>query len=130
MITYQLDTICAPALHLQGANIATSCATDGAPPSSLPTHWELDAAPNPFNPSTQVRFAIPAGVGAVPVALRVHDITGRLVRTLVNAPQTSGFHDVVWNGTDDHGAPVATGIYFVRIRAGDWLAGRKIVLVK
>jgi hypothetical protein len=130
MVTYQLDTICTPALQMQNSAIAASCATDTQADPAVPARWDLEASPNPFNPTTRLRFAIPAGAGTVPVVLRVHDIAGRIVRTLLNDTRSPGFHDVVWNGTDDSGDAVATGIYFVRVDAGAWNATRKIVLVK
>src|SRR5262245_42689315 len=134
MIRYELGSICAPALQVYDGVIATDCATDADGTPAVALRGELTATPNPFNPTTRLRFAIPpsgaSATGTVPVLLRVHDITGRVVRTLLDEPRAPGYHDVVWNGTDDRGQPAATGIYFVQIHAGAWATARKIVLVK
>ncbi|MBN2564581.1 MAG: carboxypeptidase regulatory-like domain-containing protein [Candidatus Eisenbacteria bacterium] len=84
--------------------------------------------PNPFNPRTTVRFDVPSRAA---VGLRVYDVSGRLVRTLVNA----GAHDpgrfsVEWNGTDERGTPVAAGVYFALLSVGDETVSGKMVLLK
>jgi len=68
--------------------------------------------PNPFNPSTTIRFGLPAE-GAV--VLAVYSATGQLVRTLVDETLTAGAHDVAWNGLDERGRTVASGVYLYRI---------------
>jgi hypothetical protein len=89
------------------------------------------AAPNPFNPSTQVRFEVPGTAGAlVPAVLRVYDLSGRLVRTLVAEPVTPGTHSVTWNGQDDSGARVASGVYFARLSCAGVEQATKLTLVK
>jgi hypothetical protein len=103
---------------------------DGRPVSRAPERYALTSTPNPFNPSTRIRFAIPDNAGAVRVSLRVYDIGGRVVRTLVQDTRGPGFHEVDWDGTDDRGNGVGTGIYFLQIRAGTWSDTRKLVLLK
>ncbi len=83
--------------------------------------------PNPFNPSTEIHFTAPS---TGPVALRIYDVDGRLVRTLVDEIVAAGQHVAVWDGRDAHGAAAASGIYYYRIDAGDFSATRKMVLVK
>lgn len=84
--------------------------------------------PNPFNPRTSVRYAVPA-TGLV--GLRIYDVAGRLVRTLVDGePKTAGRHEVEWNGRDDRGVPVAAGVYFARVEAGGTDSSAKMVLLK
>jgi hypothetical protein len=83
--------------------------------------------PNPFNPRTTLAFSIPQ---ARHVKLAVYGLDGTLIRTLVNAPREAGSYEVVWNGCDEAGRPVATGTYFARIQAGDFREIRKMVLVK
>jgi hypothetical protein len=68
--------------------------------------------PNPFNPSTLIQFGLPE---ACHVNLGIYDNLGRNVTELVNGPQEPGFHRVTWNGTNQLGASVATGVYFARI---------------
>ena len=75
------------------------------------------AAPNPFNPSTTLRFSV-AEAGAARLA--VYDTNGRWVRGLVDGYRPAGQHAVVWNGTDDSGRPVASGVYLVRLT---WMGG-------
>jgi hypothetical protein len=96
----------------------------------VPSRFALGSAPNPFNPTARIRLEIPAAAGVVPVVLRIHDITGRLIRTLVQEPRGPGYHDVIWNGVDERGHRVGTGIYMVHVRAGGWSAVKKIALVK
>lgn len=83
--------------------------------------------PNPFNPSTVVRFSL-AQKGAVTLA--VYDIHGRIARTLAAGEMEKGAHRAVWDGRDDAGRPVATGIYFTRLISGDRVLQRKMALVK
>ncbi|HQL23465.1 MAG TPA: FlgD immunoglobulin-like domain containing protein, partial [candidate division Zixibacteria bacterium] len=83
--------------------------------------------PNPFNPSTQITFALPQ---AGPVTLRVYDVQGRLVRTLANGPFDAGVHSVEWNGTDGTGSAVASGVYLYRLSAGETVVTRKMILMK
>ncbi len=97
---------------------------DGAPTPVRPT---LRCYPNPFNPSTRVDFSVPV---PGPVELRVHDLRGRVVRTLWDRPMSVGWHAVTWDGSDDGGRTVAAGTYFVALRtvAGEGVA--KVVVVK
>ncbi|MBN2172008.1 MAG: hypothetical protein JW819_11885 [Candidatus Krumholzibacteriota bacterium] len=87
--------------------------------------------PNPFNPSTRIRFATPAGGDPLPVALRVHDVRGRLVRTLFLGelpPDTAQIF--VWDGRDETGRPVASGVYLARVTMGEHAISRKMVMLK
>jgi len=84
--------------------------------------------PNPFNPQTTIAFEIP---GRQEVSLRVFDLSGRLVRDLiVGELRYPGRHEVVWNGRDDAGRPVASGTYFYRLEAGDFAETKRMVLIK
>jgi hypothetical protein len=84
--------------------------------------------PNPFNPSTQISFAVPEG--GANVALRIYDVTGRLVRTLVDGYEPSGARTVTWAGRDDQGQPVASGTYFYQLTAPSFSERKKMVLLK
>ena len=87
-----------------------------------------DNFPNPFNPETQIRFSLG---GQENVKLVIYDIMGRQVRTLANGDSfNSGFHVVNWDGRDNLGEKVATGMYIYRIKAGDFVADKKMLLVK
>jgi hypothetical protein len=83
--------------------------------------------PNPFNPETYIRYSLrkPGSVG-----LRVYDVDGRLIKGLVEEDLPAGEYTVRWDGTDEGGSPVASGIYFCRLEAGDSRDVRKMVLLK
>ncbi len=83
--------------------------------------------PNPFNPRTTLVFAL-AEPG--PVRLCVHTVTGSLVRILVDEPRSAGEHPVLWDGTNDSGASVASGVYFARLVTGSEIDTERLVLVK
>ncbi len=84
--------------------------------------------PNPFATSTTIRFAVP-GAGA-DVSLAVYDIAGRRIRTLVDAFRAAGEHDITWDGADETGRPVGSGIYFYRLDSATFSATRKLVLLQ
>ena len=84
--------------------------------------------PNPFNPGTQITFALPE---AAVVTLKVYDLLGREVKTLVNQRRAAGTHTVRWDGTDEAGNPVASGVYLYRLHVGNnFVQTRKMVLLK
>ena len=85
-------------------------------------------APNPFNPVTNIQFSVPANAGAV--ELSVYNVNGRLVRTLVDAEIEAGPHSVVWNGRDEAGRSVATGVYFARLVTAEETDVIKMALLK
>jgi hypothetical protein len=85
------------------------------------------ARPNPFNPSTTIGYTLPRGGDT---ELVVYDIEGRRVRTLVKGFVPAGDHGVVWDGRDDAGNRVASGVYLYRLRAGAVVETKKMVLVK
>ncbi len=83
--------------------------------------------PNPFNPVTVIPFYLGQ---RGPVVLTIHDAQGRLVKTLVDGALNVGEHRVEWNGTNDTGERVGSGVYFYRLRAGHRVLTRKLVLLK
>ncbi len=103
---------------------------------SLLTKPELmQNSPNPFNPSTSIKFYIP---NSSDVSIKIFDILGREVITLINKQAEAGYHIVYWNGIDKHGSEVASGTYICRMQAGDPSAGsgqafvqtKKLMLMK
>jgi hypothetical protein len=90
-------------------------------------HLLLGNAPNPFNPSTEISFVMGQADHA---RLKVYDIAGNLVRTLVDEQRDAGSHTVTWNGRDDSGRMAATGVYLYRFEAGDSVQTRRMTLVK
>jgi hypothetical protein len=83
--------------------------------------------PNPFNPTTEIRFSIPS---TSRVSLDVFNVTGQRIVTLVDEILAAGQHSVVWDGRDTDGNSVSSGIYFYRIVSGEFAATRKMVLLK
>jgi len=87
----------------------------------------LQNRPNPFQSTTAVRFQVP---GPTHVSLKVYDVSGRTVGTLVDGTRTAGLHEVVWDGRDDGGRNLATGVYFYRLQVGEYSETRKMLLVR
>lgn len=83
--------------------------------------------PNPFRGQTVIKYALPKDAH---VTLEIYDISGRKVKTLVNGFEKAGWKTAVWNGTNDKGEKVKSGIYFYRMKAGEFLKTRKMVYVK
>jgi flagellar hook assembly protein FlgD len=91
------------------------------------------AQPNPVAGRTQFQYAIGADVaagGPVPVSLTLHDLQGRLVRTLRAGSEGVGKYHVEWDARDDAGRQVGTGIYYVRFRAGAIQQNQKVSVVR
>lgn len=98
----------------------------------IPTHPDLlQNYPNPFNPSTNIRFNISAQLALeAPYAeVQVINIVGQLVKTLFNHKLLAEEFSIVWNGDNDFGQPVASGIYFCRLRIGREVIMRKMILL-
>jgi hypothetical protein len=83
--------------------------------------------PNPFNPQTTIRYTL-ARKGEVKLA--IYDLLGKRVRTLVDDERPAGEQVVVWDGSDDKHQPVGSGVYFCRMKSGDFAATRKLLLVR
>jgi len=111
--------------------------TDGngsGPPTGSPTVAWLPGSfalrqnmPNPFGPSTVIELALPVNARAT---LRVYDVTGRLVKTVVDQAFPAGIHPVRWDGRDSDGQRVASGVYFYRMESGDFRATRKMLVLR
>jgi len=98
---------------------------------ALPKAFALSQnSPNPFNPSTTISYEIPESSVAVEVVVAVYNIRGQKVVTLVDEPKETGQYSVNWNGLDEIGRRVSSGVYFYRMNAGDFTAIRKMVVVK
>lgn len=91
-------------------------------------HFQLEQNyPNPFNPTTVINYQLPISSS---VKLSIYSITGQLVRTLVDEQKSAGRHQVVWDGLNERGERLPSGIYLYRIEAGDFRATRRLALVK
>ena len=96
--------------------------------SEVPTAYRLaQNYPNPFNPETAITYDI-AKTGTV--QLSIYALTGQQIRTLVNGERSAGTYSATWDGTDDTGQAVASGVYLCRMVSGDFSATRKLVLMK
>jgi flagellar hook assembly protein FlgD len=83
--------------------------------------------PNPFNSETRIRYSLPK---ACPVSLRVFDVNGRMVRSLKAGMVSAGSYEIVWDGKNDSGDVVPTGIYIMRLDAGGNVFTKKMAFVK
>lgn len=102
--------------------------TDIESGKNLPDEFALGQNyPNPFNPTTTIKFQLPKSAS---VNLTVYNMVGRQVATLVNTEMDAGYHQVTWNGTDNTGQRVATGVYFYRINAGEFTTTKKMIMMK
>jgi hypothetical protein len=95
---------------------------------AIPNSYELNQNyPNPFNPSTTITFGLPARAR---VSLEVFNLLGQKVRTLAREYKAAGTYQIDWNGRDENGKQVATGVYFYRLQAEDYVAVKKMMLMK
>jgi hypothetical protein len=104
---------------------------DDPPETSLPLQFRLEQNyPNPFNPGTMIRFEIPAALDRSFVQLAIFDVRGVLVRLLVDRNLNAGPHQVKWDGKNQKGQLVASGVYFCRLQAGTVRQVRKLSLLR
>jgi hypothetical protein len=101
----------------------------------LPTRFSLSANyPNPFNPTTVIHYTVGSPQSAVrrsiPTTLKIYNVLGQLVKTLVDEPKVPGTYEVVWDGKDKNGNEVASGVYFYKLEAGSFTQTKKMVLLK
>jgi hypothetical protein len=115
---------------VNGIDVVTSVEEGGPKPisSAIPSDYKLEQNyPNPFNPSTTITYDI---TKSSPVVVEVYNIMGQKVRTLVNEVQAAGRWQVEWNGRNEFGATVASGIYFYRLETPNVVLARKMILMK
>jgi hypothetical protein len=109
----------------------------------LPAQFSLSANyPNPFNPVTRIQYTVGSRQtkavhsqqstvnSPIPTTLRIYNVLGQLVRTLVDEPKEAGTYEVSWDGKDESGDQVASGVYLYRLEAGDYAQSKKMVLIK
>ncbi|MDZ7361799.1 MAG: T9SS type A sorting domain-containing protein [candidate division KSB1 bacterium] len=98
------------------------------PPENIPTAYALlPNYPNPFNPQTLIKYDVPA---LSRVRINVFDLLGRQIRILVDQYQEAGAYRVLWDGLNERGQKVESGIYFYHMEAGDFVATRKMTLLR
>lgn len=113
----------------QGITVTVMTESDFIPRRSKPQHYVLHANyPNPFNPHTTISFELPEIAN---VKLSIFDVRGRLVKSFSkNRIWQSGFHSIVWNGQDENGHNVSSGVYFFRLVTDKYQATRKMLYLK
>jgi hypothetical protein len=95
---------------------------------SLPNEFALGQNyPNPFNPVTRITYSL---ANESTVRLAVYNMLGQQIRVLADGDEPAGFYEVIWDGTDDNGKSVASGVYYYHFSAGDFSATRKMMLLK
>ena len=93
----------------------------------LPTTFALDQNyPNPFNARSAIRYQIPK---AVQVELKIFNVIGQEIRTLVNEKQQPGYYDVLWDAKDNNGQDVSSGLYIYSFKAGEFHQKKKMLLL-
>jgi flagellar hook assembly protein FlgD len=83
--------------------------------------------PNPFNPTTSIQYALSEDTR---VTIRIYNMLGQLVATLVDEDQTAGYKSVAWNGRNAAGSSVASGIYLYKLNAGNFVQTKRMLLLK
>jgi len=109
---------------LKNTTVTKGKGPGNGPPEGMPP---LSNYPNPFNPSTIIEFAL---ASREHVSLVVYNINGQKIRQLADREFEAGTHAISWDGRDESGEPVATGVYFYRLKAGDIVQSKKMVLLK
>ena len=93
---------------------------------TAPKDYKLEQNfPNPFNPTTTIQYQIPVNKSGAFVSLKIYDILGSEVATLVNDKQEAGYYDIEFNGS-----PLASGMYIYRLSAGDYVSTKKMMMIK
>ncbi|HSG27697.1 MAG TPA: FlgD immunoglobulin-like domain containing protein, partial [Candidatus Krumholzibacterium sp.] len=107
--------------------VTTEKTTGGDTPLPTATNALRSAFPNPFNPTTVVEYEVAA---RSPVRLTVYDVAGRRIRDLVDEVHDPGLHRVSWDGRDNKGSTVASGVYFLNMKTGVYSASMRLVLIR
>ncbi len=96
--------------------------------NGLPKEFVIEKAyPNPFNPTTRIRYGIST---LTPVNVVIYDIAGRLIADYKIREKTPGWHEFTWQGTDSHGQQVSTGMYLITMRVGEHFQKQKVTFLK
>ena len=107
------------ALTMEALNVAQD---------NLPAEYSLgEAYPNPFNPATTISYEIPNDEF---VSIDIYNLMGRHIKSLVNMNQNPGYKTIEWNATNNSNQPVSAGMYIYTIQAGEFLATKKMLLLK
>jgi len=145
-VSFVADTSCYQNEIEPGSTVAVSGPVTGDDAGAVTSYAGklYQNYPNPFNPSTVIRFEVPGRVaedsgyklrnagtgGTVHVELAIYDLKGRLVRTLVSGELEPGLHSITWDGTNNRGVAVSTGVYFYRLLTPETTITKKMVLIR
>lgn len=109
-----------------GCRMSGSVCAEGV--NTAPASFALSGAyPNPFNPAARLEYQVPV---LSEVSVKVYTLLGQELRTLVSGRKTPGVYTIEWDGTDDQGRPVSSGVYLIRMQAGRFRTLRKATLIR
>lgn len=114
---------------INGVNISVNCQADElTEDSAIPEAYRLSQnSPNPFNSETEIGYQLPE---TGPVTLTIYNLIGQRICVLVDERKPAGYHFVGWDGKDDSGSLLTSGMYLYVLQAGDFLQTRKMVLMR
>jgi hypothetical protein len=122
-------TVSAASHTLRSGFWQTINTVSGVGAEGIPSAFRLGSpAPNPFDRQVGISYDVPASAGSV--HLRVYDVAGRLVKTLKDGAETPGRKRLIWNGRDDQGNSLPTGVYLLALDAPGYSATRKTILMR
>jgi hypothetical protein len=128
VVYYYLRQIDLNGTATRSSTIEVALAPTAVLEQALPLNTTLaQNFPNPFNPETTIQFDLAA---ETTVSLRVYDMTGQVVRTLVSANRSAGTYTELWNGTNEQGVKVGSGVYFYELKAGAFSSKKKMTLLQ
>jgi hypothetical protein len=124
-----------PVLDWKESNLDVEDPPDLTGPTSVAGHDEgipnsfalFQNYPNPFNPETTIRYEV---ANTSNVKIQVYNLVGQLVKTLVDQKQNAGNYTIKWNGDNNHGQIVSSGVYFLKMKAGDFTKVRKMAFIR
>ncbi|KPL15143.1 MAG: hypothetical protein AMS26_08425 [Bacteroides sp. SM23_62] len=115
-------------IFLEGDILAVVTDVKPHPKSTLPASFKLEQNyPNPFNPETVIEYQLPH---ASDVEISIFNLQGQRLMTLVRAYQAAGTYNIIWNGMDESGRAVASGVYLYQLKADDFIAMKKLMLLR
>jgi hypothetical protein len=118
-------------IYFNTINFKETAVEDEQEERDLPQKFTLyQNHPNPFNPNTRIRFVVCSGQSPLHVCLKIYNIRGQLVRILIEEEKPPGDYQAIWDGRNDEGQQVASGIYFYQLRAKDRIFTRKMLLLR
>ncbi len=115
-------------LESEVVELITTTSVEGAHSNSLPTDFELKQNfPNPFNPNTTIQFDLPQ---TIHVSLKIYNTLGQEIRNLIDNVIPAGENLIIWDGKNNVGQLVSSGIYFIRLQSGDFIDIKRMMFIK